>query len=224
MNKSELEIIKRAIADVDRFEIERLDSLPTVTVSDEENFRGSVLAIPENVTPKSRISGKKLIIVLIAAAVLISSIITAYAFREPIKDFFIKKSNDESTTFSYESDNPIVVTEGIFMPSWLPEGYTKTTQNESVFKIQTAWVKDKDRIFLTQSSLSGDLTFDTEDSNYEEIIISNQKYHYISKNGVQSIIWMTEKYSFTLWCTNITKEDALKIATSLKVEKEFPKE
>ena len=223
MNKSELELIKRAIADVDRLEIERLDSLPTVTVSDEENFRGSVLAIPENVTPKSRISGKKLIIVLIAAAVLISSIITAYAFREPIKAFFMK-NRDTHSLYEYPTEKPSPITSGIFQPTWLPEGYSQSDYSESKTFVQTTWVNGTSVIVLKQKMLSGGGSVDTENSDYEVVAVNGQNYYCISKNGIHDIIWRNDLYAFTLWCYGTEREDALKIATSLKVEKDFPTE
>lgn len=218
MNKKDLALIKKALSDIDNYDIKRLNAFPTLQIPNAEEFDRKMLAIGYDCSSKKPFSIKKRIIILIAAAFLLSLSATAYAFRENIKDFFLKKYNGNGATFSYEYENPTKVTEGIFHPTWLPEGFTEVSYSESDIKIQTIWLNKTDRIVLMQNKLSGSISFDTENSNYERLIINDQTYYYIFKNNTQSLFWMNDKYSFTLWCTDLTKEDVFKIATSLKLK------
>ena len=224
MDKNSLAIIKRALNDIDKYEIKRMEPRAIHNMPDAEKFDEKVLAIiAKNRTTRS-FSSKRFIAALIAAAILLSAAITVYAFREPIKDFFIEKFGTHDR-YSYNGATPSPIADGIYQPTWLPNDYKQTTYNESVYAVQTMWSDGANRIILNQKTASTSSgSFDTENAENEIITINSQKYYYTSKNGVHSLVWMNEKYIFTLWCTNITKDDALKIATSLKVEKDFPKE
>lgn len=223
MNKNELIIIKRAFEDIDNYEIKRLEAFSSLEMPNSKDFDNKILSISTSSKTGKGYSTKKLITALVAATLLISAAISAYAFKEQIqsffKDFFIEESETHNQ-YSYETKEPQEITEGIYMPDWLPEGYSESAHNETEYLSTTTWVKENNRIILRQKSLSDTGgSFDTENAEYEEIILNSQKYYYIFKNNQHSLIWMNDYYTFTLWCANMSKNDVLKIATSMKIKK-----
>ena len=223
MTERELSVIKQAFIDIDNYEVRRLKAFPTVNIIDIDGFDKRMLAVTNNESHREGFSSKKIIITIIAAALLLSAAISAYAFREPIKAFFMK-NRDTHSLYEYPTEKPSPITSGIFQPTWLPEGYSQSDYSESKTFVQTTWVNGTSVIVLKQKMLSGGGSVDTENSDYEVVTVNGQNYYCISKNGIHDIIWRNDLYAFTLWCYGTEREDALKIATSLKVEKEFPKE
>ena len=223
MTKRELSVIKQAFMDIDGYEARRLKAFPSKDIINIDEFDKRMLSVADKHSKSKAFSTKKLIAAIIAAALLLSAAISAYALREPIKDFFIERFGTHDH-YSYDAVVPSEVKEGIYEPTWIPENYVEIEHSETTTSVFSMWSDGTEMIMLSQDIITTEGVYDTEGIEYEEITIDNIKYRYLYKNGNTTLLWLSEKYSFMLWCTNITKEDALKIATSLKVEKEFPKE
>ena len=145
--------------------------------------------------------------------------VTAFAFHEPIFSFF-EEVFETFTRFTSSETALQPIEEGIYYPSYLPEGYTKFNSVTQESFTQTIWVNEKERIILKQVIIDHrTFTLDTEENNYEIINSDNINIYCIEKNNVITLTWYNEKYSYTLWCTSgITRQEAIKIAQSLTVQ------
>ncbi len=225
MNKSELILIKKALLDVEKYEIKRLESFPHVDSSKYPEYDKHIeliIATEERKNSNVHIPPKKLIAILVAAALLLSTAITVFAYHEPIFSFF-EEIFEKFTRFSSIEDEATpepIQEEGVYLPTYLPTGFEQTNFVEKESLIQTIWTGENDRIILKQNILHNiNITLDTEENDYEKIHVDNTVFYYTVKNNVHQLLWSNTKYSFTLWCTSgITREEAIKIAQSLTVQ------
>ena len=222
MNRSELDLIKKALLDIEKYEVERLESFPHIdTANYPEYDRHIEMIIASEERSSKVISPRKIIAILVAAALLLSTAITVFAYREPIFKFF-EEIFEAFTRFSLidNEPDPELIQEGVYLPTYLPEGFEQTSFMEKESLIQTAWIEETDRIILKQRILyNNNITLDTEKVDYEIINVNDTVFYYYLKNNNHQLLWSNSKYSFTLWCTTgISREEALKIAQSLAIK------
>ena len=162
---------------------------------------------------------KRLIALLIAAAMVIFGGLTVYAHGDQIVRF-VKEVFSSFNSISYESDSDVpeyIETE--YTMEYVPEGYepSNTLINDVVVKLQ--WVNSAGseltfrQALINQSSLNND----NDHSSDEHIQIGDLTvYHVFSTDGYNSYTWDNGEYIFQISCsTPLSLEEVTKMIESV---------
>ncbi len=154
---------------------------------------------------------KRATIALIAAILIISMTITAFAIPAS-RDYIIHKFFDHSTYTAAEGEHNEV---GEITIGYIPEGFEIIDQykaeNVAYYEYQN---KQKDWYQVKKTSVGSTADFDTEKQKYESVTKNGIVYIiYIDNNSI-GCIWNNVKYTYII-TGNISKELILKIAYSV---------
>jgi len=166
---------------------------------------------------------KKAALALAAAFVLlIATVFSVSALREPVVRFIVEVYEKFSTIFFDKGEEEITKPaklEIIFTPTWLPEGYTlnETKSKNSDSQICSIFVSPQnDMICFQQYTLaSAGLIVNTEGVVVEEVMVGEYLGICYTNLGKQTIIWDNGQYGFLLE-GSVDRDVLLEIAYSLK--------
>ena len=156
----------------------------------------------------------KTIRIMLVAAILLALMMTAFVFpssRESFMDNFNIASRYQMTKHNKNSV-PDKITIG-----YIPEGF-ELLESGSYSKVFYNRYQSKDNTTFTiyKHSSSIEIDFDTENLETKEILINDIKYTYgTDVNGSSNVMWTENDYVFRI-DGNLTTEELLKIAESIK--------
>ena len=200
-----------------------IDAYPEkITFPEKHLKRMEKLIARAESTPSAILIGrnkKRLIALLIAAAMVIFGGLTVYAHGDQIVRF-VKEVFSSFNTVSYESDSDVPeVIETEYTMEYVPEGYepSNTLINDVVVKLQ--WVNSAGseltfrQALINQSSLNND----NDHSSDEHIQIGDLTvYHVFSTDGYNSYTWDNGEYIFQISCsTPLSLEEVTKMVESV---------
>ena len=208
MTKVEIDILKKALFIIGREEVEAYKALPDEDVVFSKEFEDNVRAI--NKRRKSlfykatKTVPRRIAVVLIAAVITFTMMMSVSAIRTPILNFVIK-TYDSFISIFVEKDEEIKLPtsiEHMCLPTYLPEGYIEISSENSGFKSTTIWMNDSSMMILLQDIISEDtkITIDNQELDYETISVNKHNIHYYVKDGYYFVIWSDGYYIFTLTC------------------------
>jgi hypothetical protein len=192
--------IRSALTAYAMAEIRAFEALPEVPFEPSESYREGIERIHESyLRMQARISKRKLIALLVAAVIIVTSI-TACVYREEIKNFFVGLFDDHAHFEIGETDSKLIET--YYFPTYIPEGYVADERSDTDDRmVNIFYTKGIYFIAYHQSAKSnyrGNL--DTEGAEYDIITVGGQQIHRTYKNNTYSMIWETERYVFGLTC------------------------
>lgn len=152
--------------------------------------------------------------IILVAAVLLALLLTAFVFPSS-RDSFIDNFNIASRyqmTKHNKNSVPDEITVG-----YIPEGFELEKKNIFSKGITYDYISQYGISFsVTKHSSSIEIDFNTEDIETEIIVVGNKEYTYgISLSNVGNLIWIENDYIYQIK-GNITKEEMLNIATTIK--------
>lgn len=213
MNSNQVAIIKRALTEIKLLEIKKFEDLPNIDAKYSDKYNKNISALiqkQKHMSIKNRIA-----IVIIAAVLIVTFAVPAFAYEKQIREFFIDIGENFTRLFSEDKKSGTV--ERIYYATWLPDGYEQVELNNYEIAVTTVWASDNNKIILEQLATgSTSIRLDTENTYYQVTQIGSKTIHYAIKNDTYSITWIEEHYTFTLSCHNsIHWEDVKRIITSL---------
>jgi len=164
---------------------------------------------------------RRIIAVLIAAVMFIFGGLAVYANREAIVEF-VKTVFNGYSTVEYETDSDVPETiETEYTMEYVPEGYEKTDEQISLFKVWIQWTNiDETQVIFRQYPLNQNkYGTDNEHTEIEEhiLIADYSVYHVRTTYETDIYIWNNGEYSFEISCTAyISEEEITKMIESVK--------
>lgn len=150
---------------------------------------------------------------LIIAAIIISLAATAMALPQSRK-YIIEKFTDHSTYTVADDAKSNIVTD--LTVGYLPEGYELVDNFEDSGAFTLIYSNTYDHINISKYNIDRDLNFNTERNN-SHIVTYNGIEYTVSKSaqGDTIIVWSKNEYIYHI-DGELTEEEALKIALSVK--------
>lgn len=162
-----------------------------------------------------RIDRRRRIAKLAVTIVLAFMMLTAFAARERIIEFFIQIFEDR-TQLSTETGVYEEITT-VYEPKFLPIGYMSENKLNSKNSYMEVWANQSLKIRYTQRCSQNNYIFvDDEYGDYISKIVDNLSVYYLERNENQTIIWNFDGYNFQLDCpSELDWETITQIITSI---------
>ena len=191
----------------------------------EQTLASIDIAIPEIKVPKkakekiapitkknSKIS-KKVIKVLIIAAIIMALFMTVSAFT-PFKDFIVEYFEDYNlfTSNVAKTNHPKK-----FELKYVPEDFVLVKEELDSLGIFQEYSNNNKSFAVTKNSPTAD--FQISNTYTEEVVFYNEdvKYTFMQlEETVNIVVWLTEDYSYSITGYNMTKEEMIEIAKGIK--------
>lgn len=155
---------------------------------------------------------KRIIIAIVAALITLLIATSVFAIVKH-KDYIIKSFSNHSVYSVLTTDEPKKF-ENIKV-EYLPDGLTKSEENITSLSHQIRYTNGNLYIQIQKLQLGADISFDTEESTYEELEINGTKYiFYSSTENTTGVIWNNNKYEY-LVLSNIEKDEIIKTVLSI---------
>ena len=208
-----LKLFQKALADVLNEKADRvLEQDPEKPVYSKRHQRAMKKILSGKQAPLNKILKEKrikrrVIAILVAAALLLAGGLTVYAKQDAIVRF-VTKIFDGYTTGSYreEPGNEAAVPDVIeqeYMPTYVPEGYelTEHSSDDAVNRIE--WQNNDEEILIfSQSVIGTKYNLDNEHSTFETKDIGKYSVLIVTHEVAgRFYIWTDEKYSYSIHCS-----------------------
>ena len=222
MSEHQIQIIKDALLTIERRELKALKSLEGESFEPSQVYRQNMQRLIRKEThwtrPFVRTKKRKFLMVLVAALLILSSLFSISAVREPVIEY-IKTTYEKCTHFFFEEkvqqQNDIIETKYIL--TWIPDEYTLLSSSKTAFDIRYQWTNGKNYIKFNQTSISVDsLHLNTEKENYTLLERNGQEYYYNQTQNTYFFIWTYDNYTFNLICENMEMDTILKILDNIQ--------
>ena len=222
MNKGKLELFAKAVNEGFNKKIYDIVSDYTEEIICSQNHSIAIRTIiygksekNKNLSPKA----KRLIIILVAAALLLAS--CGIIFRDQIRSIVIKISETYNTlTFSEEKAEGGSI-EDVYELTYVPEGYLlNSSEINDVIVSYTYLTEDEEILTLNQWIIDNSkFVYDTENSEMTTITIDEYSVNHIITSVRHFYLWNNGKYSFELSSSLELPIDELKmIMNGLKLK------
>lgn len=156
----------------------------------------------------------KRMMVAITAAIIVLLIATSVFAIAKYKDYIIERFSGYSV-YSVLSTDKSKEFENIEI-EYLPDGLNKSEENITSLSHQIRYANGDLYIQIQKCQLGADISFDTEESDYEELEINGRKYIlYSSTENTTGVIWNNNNYEY-LVLGNIEKDEIIKTVMSIK--------
>jgi len=192
------DLIKKAIISAANIEARYFESLPDSehTLSDgaDERIRKR---ITEERKP-AKIPMKKLVALLIAAALLMALTVTAVAYREQIGNLFESifdghndyVGNDDSQKFK------------LMEISYIPSGFNEQLHQRFIDHERYIWTKDELSIEIYYLSISNGVThIDTQNAIQSTMLVNDTVIRIFTKNNTRALLWDDGTNKYLLTCS-----------------------
>ena len=200
-----------------------IDAYPEkITFPEKHLKRMEKLIARAESTPSAILIGrnkKRLIALLIAAAMVIFGGLTVYAHGDQIVRF-VKEVFSSFNTVSYESDSDVpeyIETE--YTMEYVPEGYEKSSESIDDAGVWIQWTREEGEEIIFKQGLinTSIMNNDNEHSSDEHIQIGEfTVYHISSDTGYCSFVWTNNEYTFRIASlTPLSLEEATKMIESV---------
>lgn len=152
--------------------------------------------------------------IMLVAAVLFALLLTAFVI--PSSREFIIDNLGIYSTYQLTEDNGNSVS-GEISVGYVPEGFELTDENVSVKLMINTYMSTNGQVFsIHKYSSSIEVDFDTESGESETIIIDNISFTvFTDENSFSNIIWTKYDHIYKVE-GNLTKDEMLKIAETVK--------
>ncbi len=210
--------LKKALAVIDACEMAKIEALPNVNIAHSPEYLEKIKSIFELAEKKTKRLAINKIIAIIAAAVLILALsITAYAFREPIFNFFEETFGNRLILIS----NGAKVIEKEMTIGYIPENFVSNSENHRISLVQFEYRHkdtEKSLIYEQYPGASTQIGLNMKELNCEKIIDGETVYYKTEKGDLKTLTWRDSEYAYQIACyADISWEEILKSAQSITI-------
>ena len=182
--------------------------------SPDELLRSIYQKHEQNKKRAKHLSLRRAVAIIIAAVLIIASAVTAFAFKEKLLNF-IERREDTHTSLDLPDGKKQI--EEIYLPSYMPEGFSLKSRNCSNAAVSSVWTDGKSDIIFTQMpGKNSNVSVNTENDDYAEAVFGNQAVYYTVRHGSFGAVWHTEHYIYRLdYSSDFNLEQIEKIIVSI---------
>ncbi len=201
MTENQLAIIKKALIDVEQREARVFDSLPQIKFIHSEEYEKKIATLLAKNRKQISYTPRKIAAILIAATLIFALSITAFAFRESIKNFFIEIYEDfVAITASNPENEPLPTKiESFYTIYEIPDGFEKIENTENEAIAQQGWLSDFGMIVFQQSlAKNTDISSSNENPVLEETQLGDKTLFWIQEEDGFNVFWTEKGYIFNL--------------------------
>ena len=201
MTENKLRIIKKALIDIEQREARIYDSLPKVNFVHSEEYERKIAKLLSEEKKHVRYTPRKIAAVLIAATLIFALSVTAFAFRESIKQFFVDiYETFVEITANEPEDEPLPTKiEQVYTIVNIPEEFEKIEDTADEVIAQQCWMCDTGMIVLQQIlAQDTEISSSNENAVMEEAKLGDKTLFWINENGIFTVYWTEKGYIFTL--------------------------
>lgn len=214
-------------ADDDYMESFGLASMPSVEFSKkyDKNMERLIKNQKQSCWKFVNSAGKKAaVFVLVLFLAFSVGSITAEALGLPVFEFVenaYEKFTDIFVNKNEISDYPTTIEE-VYTLTGLPEGFVEDKYEADEFSVNTVWKNGSARIELSQHTLGGKISFDTEHSEYIKIVHNDMEVIYICNySGITIVYFYNGKYQFSIYSSaEKTPDEMIALIDSLNIKAE----
>ena len=201
MTENQIKILKKALIDIEQREARIYDSLPQVEFTHTEEYERKISKLFSKSKKQISYTTRKIAAILIAATLIFALSITAFAFRESIKQFFVEIYEDfvDITANNPEKEPLPTKIETFYTIYDIPDGFEKIEDTERESLSQQGWISDVGMITLQQTLLEGtEISASKEDANLQETKLGDKSLFWIEEEGAFQVFWAEKGYIFVL--------------------------
>ena len=201
MTDNQLKIIKRALIDADARDAAFYESLPEVNVTLSDEYNKRIEKLFSRGSARITYTPRRIVAIIIAAALIFALSVTAFAFRDSIKKFFFG-IYENFVYISSDGDgadpSPMEI-EQLYTISDIPDGYEKILETREKAIAQQCWASDTGAIIL-QQAISKNTTVSSSNENgiVKEVRIGNRDTYMIYEENSYTFHWEEAGYLFML--------------------------
>ena len=198
-----------------------IDAIPEAKLSGPDSFLSEIYEnYTKNKKTQKRVSGKRLVAVIIAAILIIASAVTAFAYKEKLLRFFERKEATHTSLISPGTNDANEEIKEVWLPTYIPEDFQLKSTEFYVLLIETTWTNGEKEIRLNQTPIKNtDYSLNTETSNYLEITFGTQPIYYTINHGNFGAIWHTDDYVYRFDAPyDLGLEEIERIITSIALD------
>lgn len=231
MNKQmSLDLFREALdAAQEQLEDEMTAGTGEVVVTREEHEKGVARIMATFRRYKATRLKRRILISILAAALVILTSCTIYANREKIAAF-VEKFYHTYIDVSYTDidENAPQEIQQVYLPSYIPEGYELTDSHSNTTRVRMKWVNQNgEKIIYVQTLLTGDLlSLDSEMGEPKILTVGGISVYYAEYSNTQYsneniYVWNDGDYSYKLTVTaDFPIEEIEKLITLAATESE----
>ena len=206
------ELIKRSLtvmlfADDEEIskQIAKIDE-PTTDIRQrmDEKFR-EILRKEKTVSFKKAITAA-----IIAAVILVSFSLTAFAFGEEIKGFIIEFFDGFARLTPSDDERDFVDARNISI-GYIPDGFSQIRSTGGDSSGLREWSGESGLITITYIQFDGTFFTDTDDTNFTEMEYDGLTLYRTERYGQTTVRWTDGKLVYSLACTGVEWEEMVKI-------------
>ena len=193
-------IIKEAVLQYQLEEIREFELCPDTPVEFSQEFEDNMAKLLAGCRrEKVYFAKRKRIVALVAALLIASMMLTAFAARKYIVEFFVNVFEDRTLLYTDSFDLDGIKT--IYKPNWIVPGYTLENEISTKNLYMLVWNNNNDLLRYSQKcSNKNSLFLDDEYGSYSEVTIDDFSVYYLERKDRQIIVWNYDGYNFQLDC------------------------
>ncbi len=198
-------LIKQALCIARQIEVNSIDSIPMPSVTHSPEYEENVKKALSAQDVRAH-SVKRLGTVLIAAAIIIATLVTLVACIKPLRNFVIEQFEKFAriTVDDQGETDPIQrnTIESVYVPQGIPDDYVEISFEKDEIYVVTAWTNDTGLIVFTQdpAGINGSITINTQGAEYKELYVDGMQVVYSLKYEEYTVVWQYDGYVFSLSC------------------------
>ena len=212
MTDNQLKIIKRALIDADARDAAFYESLPEVNVTHSDEYNKRIEKLFSRGSARITYTPRRIVAIIIAAALIFALSVTAFAFRDSIKKFFfgIYENFVYISSDGDSADPSPMEIEQLYTISGIPDGYEKILETKEKAIAQQCWASDTGAIILQQAiSKNTNISSSNENGIVKEVRIGNRDTYMIYEEGSYTFHWEEAGYLFMLNASDTLSYDTV---------------
>ena len=218
MNQNSAVLLKRAIIEgvSERYDIELAQSKENVACSQAHYQRMSeILGFDARKSQKQH-NHKIIAAAIILAATLAIGSLTVYAYREQIREFFIRVY-EEYIVLEYKGEQVQGGVSEHYQVDYVPEGYTLTKEERSGMHTKYEWENGEgETLTFSQRSLNTEFRYDGDNTTTDIIEHNGLQIFCVQHQNYVSYTWNDGKYALDIHdCSKLTLEEIFKMIESI---------
>lgn len=196
--KFDFQTFKEAVRASIVMDLAEVDAIDGAEIPNSDKLMHSIYEKHEEKKKSAKhLTSRKIVAIIIAAVLIIASAVTAFAFKEKLLDFVERITDTHTSLDSPEGNKGKEKIEEIYLPSYIPERFRLKSHSSSNAAAVTVWTDGvSDIIFKQMPRQNSNVSINTENEEYSEVVFGNQPVYYTVKHGTFGAVWHTEDYIY----------------------------
>ena len=200
MTKAEL--FKKALLESTMKEIRTIEKANYPSIQMPKKYDYEIYGAINNSNIRVKRYPKRAAIILAAILICLTMMMSISAIRVRIIDFVVN-IYEKFICLSVEepSENYPKKIEKVYKPIYVPQGYLETNKYHQDLTVKFSFKNTDNQILFYQNIIDKNkLKFDNENSGYSATQLEEFKIYYLVKDEMCTVRWLSNGYSFTLFC------------------------